>query len=71
MDSDYSSGQHCLTFVELEAPVLWLNEPNISFGVYDRTDSAVTGNILHRKTTSGGIRHEEYPQVQHQRPIFL
>jgi len=29
MDSDFSSGHHCLTFVELEAPVLWLNQPNI------------------------------------------
>ena len=65
MDSDFSSGQHCLTFVGPEAPVLLLNKANISFGAHSGTDSDVTGNILRRKTTNRGIHHQESSQVQH------
>ena len=46
MDSDLSSGKHCLTFVGPEPPVVMLNQPNISFGAHSRTESDVTGNIL-------------------------
>lgn len=64
MDSDFSSGQHCLTSVGPEAPVLLLNQANISFGA-SGTDSDVTENILRRKATNMGIHHQESSQVQH------
>ena len=59
MDSDFSSGQHCVTSVGLEAPVLLLKQPNISFGAYSGTDSDVTGNILRSKTTNVGVHHHK------------
>ena len=49
MDSDLSSGQHCLTLVGPEAPVLLVNQPNISFGAYGRTDSDVTAQEIYFK----------------------